>query len=169
MLHRAITRLPVRATLILASSFLLAGTVRSQTPGEAAPLPVGTRVRLHTGPSSVIQGDLLQMTADSIAFREHLSRSRLALSIRQVPLLERSVGHPGIVRGAVNMAIIGGAIGALVGYQLSGVNSCTDAVCRPSRVGATLGVGALFAAVGALTVGVLTPERWETVFDRRTH
>jgi hypothetical protein len=91
----------------------------------------------------------------------------VALAVRDLVLVERSRGHPGL-RGRALLGALGGFVtGVLIGVLAPADGGCADARCSDPRPGLAAFFGALGAGVGVLIPTITTPERWEPILDRR--
>ena len=141
--------------LVAALVLLSAATPAASQAVDVLP---GNRVRV-TLPSATLRGVVLSVTSDTLALGTGVLRP---IALSEIQRVERSRGHArwgGAAAGLFIGAALGGGAGALADR-----NSKPDPFAPSGAAsGAFLG-GLLGAIVGAIVV----PERWETVFTRRT-
>ena len=162
--HIPYRRVAILASFIVTSPFSLVA--------QEAPVPVGARVRLTLpdpaprrfgvrAPERWLVGELVALTADTLAIRPHPVLTPIAVPRTAVRRLEISRGAPSRWRSAAAEAVGGALVGLLWGHVLYDVGlrgPRFDSGARARRS------GTVFGAAGFAMLGALFPrEHWRRI------
>jgi hypothetical protein len=156
--------------VVILAGFMLAGPF--DLVAQEAPVPVGARVRVTLpdpaerrfgvrAPEQWLVGELVALTADTLAIRPHPVVPPIAVPRTAVRRLEISRGAPSRWRSAAGEAVGGALVGLLWGHVLyeaglRGPRFHSGARARLS--------GTVFGTVGFAVLGALFPrEHWRRV------
>jgi hypothetical protein len=156
----------MRASALALFAALIVSPLNAQTPSIEA----GTPLRVDTR-GSLVEGDLVRWTADSLVVRREEGESAAdfradrAIAVGEIlgveARLSRSRGR-GAARGALWGGAIGGGIGGVLGLVAAGDQQSGDG--EGLLIGGAL-VGGLGAGIGAL-IGVMVPGMiWKPVYS----
>ena len=152
--------LRLKALVLLAAFFSVAGAARAQRPASPVPVSPGSRVRVKTpGLVAPLVANFLEQRDDTLVFIEDgAGRGVWSFTISQIEKLERTAGEGGsnqryVVRGTA----IGAGAGLVAGMFFAANASPSDSTREYSK----LLTGAIGAAVGA-GVGAFAGSRFKT-------